>query len=145
MSTVLLTDSEFDEGTNQLLSLAIISGSGKYVFYEVLEHDLKGVDPWVVENVIPKFDRPAISKAKFQAKLEAYLSQFKTGVKIIANHPNDIYFFNLMLRKEKGDWIKVQPLTFAIRDDLSSKAASNLHNALSDTVAMREDWIVKGD
>lgn len=134
-------DCEFDEPGNQLISLAIISEDGKHEFYEAQVWE-KMDNPWVMENIIPILETEPLPKVEFQRRLEIFCSKF-AGMHLIANHPNDILFFNLAIRKEQGDWIKIQPLSFTIDDNLSSKKAVLLHNALSDTRAMRIDWFNK--
>lgn len=141
MSMNFFVDCEFEESTNQLISLAIISEDGKHEFYEALEYGTLE-DKWVEDNIIPLLKTEPLTLEDFQNKLEKFCSKF-AGMHIIVNHPNDVIFFNIALRKEQGDWIKIQPLTFEIDDDLSSRGATVLHNALSDTRAMRVDWFRK--
>lgn len=142
MALNFFADCEFEESTNQLISLAIVSEDGKHEFYEVLKLDKPIKDSWIKENVISVLQKEPISLVDFQNKLEVFCSKF-AGMNIIVNHPNDVIFFNLAIRKEKGEWIKIQPLTFEIDDDLSSRGATVIHNALSDTRAMRVDWFRK--
>lgn len=133
-----MIDCEFDVPTNTLISLAIVSEDGQNTFYEVLDYS-QIQDPWVKKNVIPILEKSPISMMEFQDKLEKFVFQFP-GMNIIANHPNDILYFNKALLKEKGDWIKIQPLTFEVDDELSGKGSTLLHNALHDAIATRKDW-----
>lgn len=134
-------DCEFDEGSNQLISLAIVSEDGKHEFYEVLRWT-PPLEPWVVENVLPILQKEPLGLAEFQDKLKTFCSKF-AGMHIIVNHPNDVIFFCIGIRQVAGEWIMIQPLTFEVDDGLSSKKATVLHNALSDTRAMRVDWFNK--
>lgn len=133
-------DCEFDVPTNTLISLGIVSEDGTRTFYEVL--DYSGIqDEWVKANVIPILEKEPIPLAEFHEKLEKFCFQFP-GMHIIANHPNDILYFNwAILNGPKGKWIKIQPLTFEIDDDLSGKGSTLLHNAIHDAQATRLDWL----
>lgn len=137
-------DLEFDIPSDQILSLGMISEDGTQEFYAVLEWH-KPLDPWVLENVVPILNSKPISLEEFHVKLEAFCKKF-SGMHIVANHPNDIRFFNeLLINGDKGKWIKIQPLTFEVDDDLSGKGSLQLHNALADAKATREDWFKKKD
>lgn len=131
-------DAEFDVPTDTLISLAIVSEDDQRIFYEVLDYS-QIQDPWVKENVIPILEKAPISLVEFQDKLEKFVSQFP-GMHVIANHPNDIIYFNKALLKEKGKWIMIQPLTFEVDDNLSGKGSTLLHNALHDAIATKKDW-----
>lgn len=134
-------DTEFDGPTNTLISLGIVSEDGQREFYEVLPYnDIQA--PWVKENVVPILQKAPISFVEFQDKLEKFCKQFP-GMNIIVNHPNDVYYFNFALMRERGKWIMIQPLTFEIDDDLSGKGSKLLHNALFDARATRESWLAK--
>ncbi len=132
-------DAEFDVPTDTLISLAIVSEDGKHEFYEVLDYsNIK--DEWVKENVIPILQKSAIPLDEFHSKLEKFAMKF-AGMHIIANHPNDILYFNkALLNGDKGEWILIQPLTFEIDDNLSGKGSTLLHNALQDAIATKKDW-----
>lgn len=135
-------DLEFDVKSDQVLSLGMISEDGTQEFYEVLEWS-KSLEPWVKENVVPILNKEPIDLETFQNKLETFCKKFN-GLHLVANHPNDILYFNkLLLQGEKGDWIKIQPLTFEVDDELSGKGSSLLHNALADAKATRLDWFKK--
>jgi hypothetical protein len=134
-------DAEFDVPTETLISLAIVSEDGAREFYEVLPyHNIQ--DEWVKENVIPILQKEPISFEEFQIRLERFVKQFP-GMNIIANHPNDMFYFVKAINKERGKWIMIQPLTFDIDDDLSGKGSLLLHNALEDARATRLDWFRK--
>ncbi len=135
-------DAEFDVPTKTLISLAIVSEDGNREFYEVLDYS-QIQDEWVKKNVIPILQKDPISRDEFQDRLKKFVSQFPNGMNIIVNHPNDVIYFSEALLGEKGKWIKIQPLTFDVDDDLSGKGSELLHNALFDARATREDWFEK--
>lgn len=136
----IFIDAEFDVPTDTLISLGMISEDGNRTFYEVLDYS-QIQDPWVKENVIPILEKGPIPLAEFHEKLEKFLLQF-AGVNIIANHPNDILYFNrALINGDKGKWMKIQPLTFELDDNLSGKGSTLLHNALHDAIATKNDWL----
>lgn len=132
-------DAEFDVPTDTLISLGIVSEDGNRTFYEVLDYS-NIQDPWVKQNVIPILQKEPISLEDFQDRLEKFVSQFP-GMEVVVNHPNDVIYFNKALLKEKGKWIKIQPLSFIIDDNLSGKGSTLLHNAIHDAQATRLDWL----
>jgi DNA polymerase III epsilon subunit-like protein len=134
-------DAEFEEKSNTLISLAIVTEDGEKEFYEVLDYS-QVTDEWVLANVIPILQKKPISHEEFQERLAKFTQQF-AGMHVICNHPNDVFFYCLALRQVMGKWIMVQPLTFEIDDDLSGKGSELLHNALADTRATRESWLKK--
>lgn len=133
-------DAEFCVPSDTLISLGIVSEDGNKTFYEVIDYVGKIQDPWVLQNVVPILQKDPVSFDVFQAKLEEFVSQF-AGMEIIANHPSDILYFNKALIKDKGKWIKIQPLTFVVDDNLSGKGSTLLHNAIHDAQATRKDWL----
>jgi len=137
----LFCDCEFNSNNGGLISLALVSEDGTREFYEVVECN-EPLDPWVAENVIPKLHKDPVPYSVFQALLKRFLGQF-AGVHVIVNHPNDVVYFSKALLKTAGEWIMVQPLTFEIDDELSSKQSTILHNALADAVATRDSWFKK--
>lgn len=132
-------DAEFDVPTKTLISLGIVSEDGKREFYEVLDYS-QIEDDWVKANVVPILQQAAITREEFQDRLTKFVQQF-AGMHIIVNHPNDVIYFSEALLGEKGKWIKIQPLTFEVDDNLSGKGSKLLHNALFDARATREDWL----
>lgn len=136
---VFFVDAEFDVPTKTLISLGIVSEDGKREFYEVLDYS-QIEDDWVKANVVPILQQAAITREEFQDRLTKFVQQF-AGMHIIVNHPNDVIYFSEALLGEKGKWIKIQPLTFEVDDNLSGKGSKLLHNALFDARATREDWL----
>ena len=61
----LYIDCEFNEFGGQLISMALVTGTG-FEFYEVL--DCPNPGPWVKDNVIPILGKEPISKEEFQDK-----------------------------------------------------------------------------
>lgn len=133
-------DAEFDVPSDTLISLGIVSEDGQKTFYEVIEHAGKIQDPWVLQNVVPILQKDPISFEAFQDKLEEFVKQF-AGMEIVVNHPSDTLYFSRALIREKGKWIKIQPLTMVVDDNLSGKGSTLLHNAIHDAQATRKDWL----
>lgn len=132
-------DLEFCIASDTIISLGIVSEDDKHRFYEVLDHSTV-TDEWVKDNVIPILQKDPITLTEFHERLTAFCGKF-AGMHLIANHPNDIRFFNeLLINGDKGKWILIQPLTFEVDDNLSGKQSTLLHNALHDAIATREDW-----
>ena len=72
--TNLYIDTEFNEFGGELISMALVTGTG-FEFYEVLECPNPG--PWVKENVIPILGKEPVSKEVFQDKLFNFLMHFE--------------------------------------------------------------------
>lgn len=131
-------DTEFDDPTHQLISLALITEDGQREFYEVL--DVKPTDTWVVQNVMPYLEKPSVSKASFQHRLKRFLGQFPR-VTILADHPNDIrYLAQAMITDDQGSWFELESLRFELNTELSSKGSEVPHNALHDVRAIRRSY-----
>ncbi len=134
-------DAEFDDPTRTLLSLAIVSENGEREFYEVIQCDTI-TDQWVKDNVVPIFQRKAISYTDFQTALAKFVDQFP-GMTIISDHINDTAYFARALDLGSGKRIRIQPLTFIVDDELSAKKSKILHNALHDARAVRDSYLAR--
>ena len=138
----LLIDCEFNDPTQLLLSMALVSEDGKHEFYEVIKRDIKEItDDWVVENVVPILNKPPIPYEEFQDKLKMFLTKFPE-VEIIADHPNDIgYMTRAMITGNQGEWFNFNRMSFTILDAITAKASVTMHNALSDARALRDSYV----
>lgn len=135
----LFIDCEFDVPTDQLISMALVSLDGKQIFYEVI--DVQPIDPWVIDNVMTCLNKIPISKEQFINKLDQFIERF-SSIEIVADHPNDPYYFIKWTIREKGEWFR-KPFKITVDDDLTAKASIILHNALEDAKAIRLDWFNK--
>lgn len=132
----LYIDCEFNDPTDKLISLALVSEDNEKKFYEVVEHNPAECEEWVQEHVIPILGQDAISFEDMQKKLLKFLKQFPS-VTIVCNHPNDVKYFTEAVQYENGRWFYFD-MFFEIRTNLSSKKAKIPHNALSDAEATRD-------
>ena len=135
--TNLYIDTEFNEFQGELISMALVTGTG-FEFYEVLECPNPG--PWVKENVIPILGKEPIGKSEFQHKLFIFLKHFGK-ITIIADWPDDIKYFCESLITGPGMAIGHPPITFILDRSLSSGDSKVLHNALYDARAIAEQHI----
>ena len=129
-------DCEFDVPTDQLISIALVSLDGKQIFYEVI--DVTPTDPWVIDNVMSCINKAPIPYVEFIERLDKFLDRF-SSIEIIADHPNDPYYFIKVNIREHGEWFR-KPFSITVDDDLTAKSSSILHNALEDAKAIRLDW-----
>ena len=85
----LYLDCEFNGHEGRLLSMGIVSNVTQQEFYEtlVIPHD-EVIDPWVLDNVIPKLHKPPIENTEFREKLHLYLLKH-AGETIYADSPAD--------------------------------------------------------
>ena len=135
--TNLYIDTEFNEFQGELISMALVTGTG-FEFYEVLECPNPG--PWVKENVIPILGKEPISKAEFQDKLFNFLMHFES-INIIADWADDIRYFCESLIFGPGISPNHPPISFVLDRTLSSESSAVLHNALYDARAIAEQHI----
>ena len=127
-------DCEFTGFQGQLMSMALVAENGEE-FYEVVEWTVEP-HPWVVENVIPVLNKPAIPKLQFQTALYAFLKPFKY-IHIVADWPEDIKYFSESLITGPGDMMNItNPITMEICRRLDSVSAIP-HNALEDARGIR--------
>jgi len=105
-------DTEFNGFCGRLISMAIVSEDLKDEFYEVLYSDTyddgRGIDPWVVNNVLPVLNKDSISVSEFQSKLSKFLcnNSEMDEITIIADWPEDITHLTKMMITSPGQMIK---------------------------------------
>lgn len=134
-AATLYLDTEFNGFGGELISLALVGDTSE--FYSVLPPPAV-IDPWVLENVMPRLFRDADSHEVFQKRLSVWLGQFER-IHIVADWPDDIAYFCRALITGPGERIDTPPLTFEIRRDLGSEGSRMPHNALADACALHLD------
>jgi hypothetical protein len=135
--TKIFIDTEFNEFGGELISLALVTGTG-FEFYEVLECPNPG--PWVKNNVMPMLGKKPISKELFQDKLFNFLMHF-TEITIIADWADDIKYFCESLIVGPGISPRHPPISFILDRTLSSGHSKVLHNALYDARAIADMYM----
>ena len=126
-------DCEWNDWQGELISIALVDADG-FEFYRVVRY--LGAKPWVMENVIPKLGRGAVSYQTMQQELKEFLMPYST-VHIIADWPEDIMHFCRALVTGPGERIPTPKLTMEIRRDIGSDKSKIPHQALADAHAMR--------
>ena len=138
-------DTEFNGLGGALLSIALVPEDGED-FYVVLECG-DPIEPWVERHVMPYLDtvpqelrQRALSRAGAAAALQHYL-QVDTDPLILADWPEDIAQFCMLLLTGPGTMIPVPPLRFQLLPLPGFSTAANSavpHNALHDARAFRD-------
>lgn len=132
-------DCEFNGGHGELMSMAIVSEDGQRVFYEVVEHKQPTVE-WVVENVVPILDKPALPSAAFKERLKKFLDAFPK-LTLIADHAADLFYFTQQIIGAEG-WMMIEyQLDMRVDPAISAKKSTRKHNALEDAKALRLSWL----
>lgn len=145
----LFLDCEFngwhDQGTGELISLALVSADGQYEFYEVV--GCQNPKPFVAEHVLPILGQPEIPMWELVNKLCSFLwdvdAKEKERITIVADYPSDIELFNRILLLGQGQCINVPVLGFLLDLSLTTKNSLIPHNALADAKALSEDYALK--
>lgn len=97
------------------------------------------LDPWVIENVVPKLLQTGIPNEIIKARLGLYLSQFDDEVIVYADWPLDFYHMcNLLIDDSKETMpIKlVKNLTMKLITTPDTYTSKIPHNALKDAEAL---------
>ena len=137
-------DTEYNGWGGALLSLALVPDDGEELY---LTLDWNGaLEPWVEKNVIPYLDMvsdslvlPRLSRADAARLLAHYLAGDPEPL-IVADWPEDIAQFNMLLVTGAGVMVEVPPLTFKFLELSGFSTAANSkvpHNALHDARALR--------
>jgi len=138
-------DTEFNGWGGALLSLALVPDDGEDLY---LTLDWDGVlEPWVERHVIPYLDSvpdsfvsPRMSRADAARTISHYLAGDPEPV-IVADWPEDIAQFNMLLLTGPGQMVEVPPLTFRFLELSGFSTAANSkvpHNALHDARSLRD-------
>lgn len=145
----LFLDTEFNGWGGDLISMALVPAMGE-PFYCVLDVSAMPVVPWVRDNVLPVLftgacaeDAVAVKTSTFQSRLAAFLrrAEFRGGVEIIADWPDDIKYFCAALITGPGVCLSTPPLRFTIATGLPKVESAHPHNALADARALRRAYI----
>jgi hypothetical protein len=138
-------DTEFNGWGGALLSLALVPQDGEEL-YLTLAHD-GALEPWVERHVIPYLDSvpdslvsPRMSRADAARTISHYLAGDPEPL-IVADWPEDIAQFNMLLLTGPGMMVEVPPLTFEFVELSGFSTAANSkvpHNALHDARALRD-------
>jgi len=138
-------DTEYNGWGGALLSLALVPDDGEEL-YLTLGWDCP-LEEWVERNVVPYLDMvpdglvsPRMSRADAARTLAHYLAGDPEPL-IVADWPEDIAQFNLLLLTGPGTMIEVPGLTFMFQPLSGFSTAANSkvpHNALHDARALRD-------
>lgn len=138
-------DTEFNGFGGELLSIALVPDEGEE-FYVTLSCSAPLV-PWVERNVVPYLNtvpiplrQPAIDRPEAAAAIAHYL-QAENDALIVADWPEDIAQFCMLLLTGPGTMVPVPPLHFQLLTLHGFSTAANSavpHNALHDARALRE-------
>ena len=138
-------DTEYNGSGGALLSLALVPDDGEDLY---LTLDWSGaLEPWVERNVLPYLDTvpdslvsPRLSRADAARTIAHYLAGDSEPV-IVADWPEDIAQFNMLLLTGPGSMIEVPALTFRFLPLSGFSTAANSkvpHNALHDARSLRD-------
>jgi hypothetical protein len=138
-------DTEYNGWGGALLSLALVPEEGEELY---LTLDWEGeLEQWVERNVVPYLDMvpeplvsPRLSRADAARAVAHYLAGDREPV-IVADWPEDIAQFSMLLVTGAGTMVEVPPLTFRFVELSGFSTAANSrvpHNALHDARALRD-------
>jgi hypothetical protein len=138
-------DTEFNGWGGALLSLALVPEDGEELY---LTLDWTGaLEPWVERHVVPYLDSvpdsllsPRMSRADAARTLSHYLTGDPEPL-IVADWPEDIAQFNMLLLTGPGTMVEAPPLRFHFVELSGFSTAANSkvpHNALHDARALRD-------
>ena len=138
-------DTEYNGWGGALLSLALVPDDGEELY---LTLDWTGtLEPWVERHVVPFLDMvpeplvsPRLSRADSARAVAHYLAGDSEPL-IIADWPEDIAQFNMLLLTGPGAMVEVPPLIFQFVELPGFSTAANSkvpHNALHDARALRD-------
>jgi hypothetical protein len=139
-------DTEYNGFGGALLSLALVPDDGDEEFYVTIAHD-GPLDPWVERHVVPFLDMvpgslrsPRLSRDAAAEALATWL-QHDPAPHIVADWPEDLSHFAMLLVTGPGRMLSVPPFTLAFEplNNFSTAANSAVpHNALHDARALRD-------
>jgi hypothetical protein len=138
-------DTEYNGWGGALLSLALVPDDGEEL-YLTLEWT-GALEPWVERHVAPYLNSVPESLASpplNRADAARTVAHFLTGDPdplIVADWPEDIAQFNMLLLTGPGQMVEVPPLRFQFLELSGFSTAANSkvpHNALHDARALRD-------
>jgi hypothetical protein len=139
-------DTEYNGFGGALISLALVPEYGDDEFYAIVKCP-DPIIPWVERNVLPYLDtvpvgltHPPLERLDAAQALSNYLAG-DTSPEIVADWPEDIAQFCMLLLTTSGDMVQLAPTTFTLLrlPGFSTAANSKVpHNALHDARALRD-------
>lgn len=138
-------DTEYNGWGGMLLSLALVPEDGDELY---LTLDWEGtLEEWVERNVVPYLDSvpemlisPRLSRADAARAISHYLAGDPDPL-IVADWPEDIAQFNMLLLTGPGTMVEIRPLRFQFIELSGFSTAANSkvpHNALHDARSLRD-------
>lgn len=137
----LFLDCEFTNFQGHLISMALVDENG-FSYYEVVNFNQVDCHPWVIENVVPILGKDPVPYELFQNSLSRFLRQYKDGIEVIADWPEDFWHFTQALLTGPGMMMDTPKLTMTMERRLDYSSAIP-HNALEDAMAIRLAYIKK--
>ena len=138
-------DTEYNGWGGALLSLALVPDDGEELYFTLAVED--PLEPWVERHVAPYFDAvpegfraPPLARAEAAGLLAHYLAGDPEPL-IVADWPEDIAQFSMLMIVGPGAMVAVPPLRFQLLSLGSFSTAENSrvpHNALHDARALRD-------
>jgi hypothetical protein len=138
-------DTEYNGWGGALLSLALVPDDGEEL-YLTLDWD-GALEPWVERNVIPYLDTvpdglvsPRLNRVDAARAVAHYLAGDSEPI-IVADWPEDIAQFSMLLLTGPGTMVEVPPLSFQFVELSGFSTAANSkvpHNALHDARSLRD-------
>ena len=138
-------DTEFNGFGGALLSLALVPEDGEE-FYVTLDC-ADAVVPWVERNVVPYMNHvpsahqgPPLDRASAAHALATFLANDR-DIEILADWPEDIAHFCMLLLTGPGEIVRTPPLRFRFvaLPGFSTAGSSKVpHNALHDARSLRD-------
>jgi hypothetical protein len=138
-------DTEYNGWGGELLSLALVPDDGEELY---LTLGWTGpLVPWVERHVVPYLDSvpeglasPRMNRADAARTISHYLAADREPL-IVADWPEDIAQFCMLLLTGPGEMVDVPPLAFRVIPLIGFSTAANSkvpHNALHDARALRD-------
>ena len=144
-------DTEFNGFAGALLSLALVPEEGEE-FYATLQCSGPS-DPWVARHVVPYLDHvpdalqgPRLTRLDAATMLAHYLAGDAAPL-LVADWPEDIAQFSMLLLTGPGTMVPVPPLSFELLTLSGFSTAANSavpHNALHDARSLRDHVLELG-
>ena len=138
-------DTEFDGVGGRLISLALVPEDGGEEFYAVIAGEAEV--PWVQRHVMPFLDMvpeplklPHMSRADAADAVARWLAH-DDRIEIVADWPEDIAQFSMLLITVPGDMVTIGPVTFRMVRIGGFSCAANSevpHNARHDARALKK-------
>ncbi|MFL6735075.1 MAG: hypothetical protein ACJ8EY_10315 [Sphingomicrobium sp.] len=144
-------DTEFNGFGGALLSLALVPEEGEEFYATLACNDLP--DPWVDRHVLPFLDHvpeqlrgPRLSPKDAATSIAHYLA-IDPSPALVADWPEDISQFCMLLLTGPGTMVPVPPLSFELMMLPGFSTAANSavpHNALHDARSLRDHVLELG-